>query len=114
LPISGQYKNKIIILDNASSHRNERIKDLVNKENTLLLTVPYQHFTNSIENYFSILKSRLQKLDGLTYENLKHNISKVISEIPKEKYRNIIQGAYDRQEKYISKNKTRKIKKIYK
>jgi len=112
--ITGQYKNKIIILDNASSHRNERIKDLVNKKNTLLLTVPYQHFTNSIENYFSILKSRLQKLDGLTYENLKHNISKVISEIPKEKYRNIIQGAYDRQEKYISKNKTRKIKKIYK
>jgi len=57
----------------------------------------------SIKNYFSILKSRLQKLDGLTYENLKHNISKVISEIPKEKYRNIIQGAYDRPEKYISK-----------
>uniref|UniRef100_A0A6C0JUU4 Transposase n=1 Tax=viral metagenome TaxID=1070528 RepID=A0A6C0JUU4_9ZZZZ len=25
---------------------------------------PYQHFTNSIENYFSMLKSRLQKLDG--------------------------------------------------
>lgn len=43
----------------------------------------YQHFTNSIENYFSMLKSRLQKLDGLMYENLKENINKVIGEIHK-------------------------------
>ena len=36
-----------------------------------------------------MLKSRLQKLDGLKYENLKENINKVITEIPKEKYENI-------------------------
>ena len=47
-----KYKNKLIILDNASSHRNHRIKDLVNKHNNILYAVPYQHFTNSIENYF--------------------------------------------------------------
>jgi len=34
---------------------------------------------NSIENYFSMSKSRLQKLEGLKYENLKEN---------KEKYEN--------------------------
>ena len=61
-------------MDNASAHRNERIKTLVNKHNNILYAVPYQHFTNSIENYFSMLKSRLQKLDGLKYENLKENI----------------------------------------
>jgi len=33
------------------------------------MEVLYRHFINSIENYFSILKSRLQKLDGLTHEN---------------------------------------------
>jgi hypothetical protein len=49
----------------------------------------HQHFTNSIENYFSMLKSRLQKLDGLKYENLNKNINKVIGEITKEKYENI-------------------------
>jgi hypothetical protein len=101
-------------LDNASAHRNERIKALVNKHNNILYAVPYQHFTNSIENYFSMLKSRLQKLDGLKYENLKENIAKVISEIPREKYENIFKGAYDRPEKYIEKNNTRKIKKLYK
>ena len=83
--ITSKLRNKLIILDNASAHRNERIKALVNKHNNILYAVPYQHFTNSIENYFSMLKSRLQKLDGLTHIKLKENITKVISEIPKEK-----------------------------
>ena len=112
--ITSKLKNKLIILDNASSHRNERIKALVNKHNNILYAVPYQHFTNSIENYFSMMKSRLQKLNGLTYNNLKENISKVIGEIPKEKYENIFKGAYERPEKYVPKNKTRKVKKMYK
>ena len=112
--ITSKLRDKLIILDNASAHRNDRIKTLVNKHNNILYAVPYQHFTNSIENYFSMLKSRLQKLDGLKYENLKENIQKVISEIPKEKYENIFKGAYERPEKYVEKNKTRKIKKNYK
>jgi transposase len=111
--ITSKLRNKLIILDNASSHRNEKIKALVNKHNNILYAVPYQHFTNSIENYFSMLKSRLQKLEGLKYENLKENIKKVINEIPKEKYENIFKGAYERPEKYVPKNKTRKIAKNY-
>ena len=106
--ITRTFKNKIIILDNASSHRNLKVKEIINQHNHLLYAVPYQHFTNSIENYFSMLKSRLQKLDGLTHVELKRNITKVIQGIPKEKYRNIVKGAYERPEKYISKNKTRK------
>jgi transposase len=112
--ITNKLRNKLIILDNASSHRNEKIKALVNKHNNILYAVPYQHFTNSIENYFSMLKSRLQKLDGLTYDELKKNIEKVLNEIPREKYENILKGAYERPEKYVSKNKTRKNKKQYK
>ena len=110
--ITTNFKNKLIILDNASSHRNERIKELVNKHNNILYAVPYQHFTNSIENYFSMLKSRLQKLYGLTHEKLKENIEKVIIDIPKEKYENIFKGAYNRTEKYVKKpsNRTRKLK----
>ena len=87
---------------------------MVNKHNNILYAVPYQHFTNSIENYFSMLKSRLQKLDGLTHAELKENITNTIMNITKEKYKNIIKGAYERPEKYISKkNNTRKIKKNY-
>ena len=50
----GKYKNKFIILDNASSHRNPRVKEAITQHNHLLYAVPYQHFTNSIENYFSM------------------------------------------------------------
>uniref|UniRef100_A0A6C0E2T0 Uncharacterized protein n=1 Tax=viral metagenome TaxID=1070528 RepID=A0A6C0E2T0_9ZZZZ len=32
-------------------------KELVNKSNKILYAIPYQHFTNSIENYCSMLKS---------------------------------------------------------
>lgn len=112
--ITNKFKNKLIIIDNASSHRNPKVKEIINKDNHLLYGVPYQHFTNSIENYFSMLKSRLQKLDGLSYAELKRNIENTIKTIPKEKYRNILKGAYERPEKYVSKkNKTRKIKKNY-
>ena len=34
-------KFKLIILDNASSHRNDIIKDLVNKDNNLLYSILY-------------------------------------------------------------------------
>jgi transposase-like protein len=60
--ITEKYKNKIIILDNASAHKNDTICELVNKHNKLLYSVPYQHFRNAIENYFSMLKSKLQNL----------------------------------------------------
>ncbi len=60
-----------------------------------------------------MLKSRLQKLDGLTHAKLKENIEHVTSNIPKDKYSNIFKGAYERPEKYVSKNKTRKVKKNY-
>ena len=85
---------------------------MVNKHNNILYAVPYQHFTNSIENYFSMLKSRLQRLDGLTHEKLIKNIEKVIRDISKEKYQNIFKGAYNRTEKYVKKpsNSTRKLK----
>lgn len=52
-----------------------------------------------------MLKSRLQKLDGLTHEKLKENIEKVIRDIPKEKYENIFKDAYNRNAVYV-KNKT--------
>ena len=46
-----------------------------------------------------MLKSRLQKLDALTHIKLKENITKIIREIPKEKYKNIFKAAYQRPQK---------------
>jgi hypothetical protein len=73
----------------------------------------WKHNGRSIENYFSMLKSRLYKVskegEGLTHEKLKANITSVIRGIPKEKYKNIFKGAYNRDIVYV-KNKTRKRK----
>ena len=113
--ITNKYKDKVIILDNASAHKNDTIREFVNRHNKLLYSVPYQHFSNAIENYFSMLKSRLQKYSGLKYTNLKENIKDAVEKIPIEYYKNIISGAYNRKEKYVNKhNKTRKnAKKMY-
>jgi transposase len=112
--VTGKYKNKVVILDNASVHKNDTIRVLVNKHNKILYSVPYQHFSNAIENYFSMLKSRLQKYSGLKYANLKENITKAIENTPQTYYKNILEGAYNRKEKFVEKNKTRKNpKKLY-
>ena len=92
-------------------HRNERVKEVVNRDNHLLYSVPYQHFTNAIENYFSVFKSKLQKLDGLTYEEIKANIRRAISSISKTTYKNtfngkvILSGSYERDVLYVKKSR---------
>ena len=113
--ITTKYKNKLIILDNASSHRNERIRELINKHNKVLYAVPYQHFTNAIENFFSVFKSKLQKKVGITYQELKNNIKETVKDIPSETLYRIFQGSYERNEKYKRKSsrKTHRKKKLY-
>ena len=112
--ITTKYKNKLIIfMDNASSHRNKKIKDLVNKDNEILHSVPSQHFTNAIANWFSVLKFKLQKKEGSTYNHLQNNIANVLRDLPLTTFKKIFKGVYERPEKYKQKNKTRKIKKKY-
>ena len=67
----------------------KKIKELINKNNKLLYSIPYQHFTNCIKNYFSIFKSKMRKLKGLKYIEIKDNILKVIKDILKETFKNI-------------------------
>ncbi len=101
--ILNKYRNKLIILDNASSHRNEIIKNLINQDNKVLYSIPYQHYTNSIEVFFSVLKSKLRKLQGLTYNELKNNIITATNQIPREYYKKILEYTYNRPNKYIRK-----------
>lgn len=103
-----KYKNKLIVLDNASSHRNAKIKELINKNNELIHSVPYQHFTNAIENFFSVLKSKLQKLNGLQYKQLVKNIQLAIDVIPKIYYKKIINGSYNNPTVYDNKHTSRR------
>ncbi len=58
------------------------------------------------------MKSKLRKFEGLKYIELKYNIKKAIKEIPKENYKNIIKGTYERQENYIKNHQKPKNLKI--
>ena len=109
-----KYKNKLIIFDNASSHRNQEVKEVIQKDNNLLYAVPYQPYTNVIEGYFSVLKSKLQKNNDIGLEKLKQNIRKLIKEIPKTTYKKLFKGSYERTKKYTPKKSTAKSLKNYK
>jgi len=74
----------------------------------LLYAVSYQHYTNAIEGYFNVLKSRLQK--GFTYNELVKNVKDVLDEIPIHIYKNLIKGAYDKNSKYVKQHSTIKRK----
>ena len=98
-------------MDNASSHKNEDVKKLIEKDNYLLHSIPYQHYTNSIENFFSVLKSKLNKMEGLTLDKLKENVQKAINLITEESFTNILKGTYQRSETYTPKRRKHKDKK---
>jgi hypothetical protein len=62
------------------------------------------------------LKSKLQKLEELTYNELKWNIWKVIKDIPKDTYKNLLIGSYKKDVVYCKNpsRKSSKKSKIYK
>jgi len=55
-----------------------------------------------------VLKSRLQKKKGLTFNQLEGNVKDILDEIPKHIYKNLIKGAYERESKYVKNQSTRR------
>jgi hypothetical protein len=55
-------KNKLILMDNASSHRNPKVKEYIkNSNNDYVHIFPYNHSLNPIERYFNQLKIYIRK-----------------------------------------------------
>ena len=72
-----KYKNHLIILDNAGSHRNNYVKDAITEsENNYLFSVPYTPKTNVVEMFFNQIKHYL-KLKWNRDENSARNIYKI-------------------------------------
>jgi transposase-like protein len=68
--VFNKYKNHLIILDNAGSHRNMFVKDAITTSgNKYLFTVPYTPKTNPIENYFNQINYYL-KIFGFIIPNI--------------------------------------------
>lgn len=81
-----EQKSRLILLDNASCNRTEVIKDLIQLNNNLLYTIPYNHRTQAIKGFFNVLKSKLAKKKDFIYEELCKNIENVLKEITQKKH----------------------------
>ena len=118
--VFSNYKDHLIILDNAGSHNNELIKNAITKSgNHYLFTVPYTPTSNSpIENYFNQIKTYLKKDRNVeNFQELEKNVEKAINKVKPENYKNYFEYAYNLKEGYELKRKssTRRRKlKIYK
>ena len=60
-------KNSLIIMDNASFHKSEKTKELVEKFSCRLLFLPpYSPDLNPIEQFWAIIKAKIKKIaDGM-------------------------------------------------
>ena len=116
--ITKKYKNKLIILDNASSHRNDTIKNFIkNSGNDYLYILPYKHYLNPIENYFNELKYYIKQKQPMNYDKIKESVEFGIKNIKKEHYENYFYNAYDKKQlkiKYKNTNRLHKKAKNYK
>jgi hypothetical protein len=89
--------DKLIIMDNASSHRNAEIQKCIKDlDNDYLYILPYKHYLNPIENYFNQLKHYMRQEEPMDYEKIKEAIRKSIKQIKKEHYKNYLNNAYDK------------------
>ena len=117
--IFSNYKDHLIILDNAGSHNNELIKNAITKSgNTYLFCIPYTPKTDAIEEYFNQIKTYMKKNRNVeNYEQLEKNVENAIERVKPENYKNYFQHAYGTKEHivYNRKPSTRRRKlKIYK
>ena len=110
-------KNKLILMDNASCHRNQEVKDYItNKKNDLIHILPYHHFQNPIEKLFNQLKYYMRKDEPMSYDLIKKSIKKSIKYIELETFNNYFKSSLTKTKKDIDdiKSKYRKEPKIYK
>jgi len=94
--IKDEYKNYLIIMDNAVIHKSRVIKERIEESlNHLLYSVPYHPETNSIEEFFSQLKHYIKKESPNTYEDIHRVITNIINtKITKEHLSNYLKHSY--------------------
>jgi transposase len=115
--VLGNKKKKLILMDNASAHRNPEVqKYIIDKKNDYVYVLPYHHFQNPIEKFFNQLKYYLRRDEPMSYELIKKSIKNAIKNITKENYENYFKSSLRKTKEDIEKIKSKynKPPKIYK
>lgn len=75
------YKeNTVYLLDNASIHHSNMVKDYINKMNIILIyTPPYSPWFNPIERFFSVVKNNYRKNKNINLSFNTINKTKIIN-----------------------------------
>jgi transposase len=94
--ITSKYRDHLVIMDNAPSHRKETVKQAIEKNsNKLLKSIPFYPRSNAVENFFSQLKHYMRDEKIKTFQELSDTIKKVIdTKIPVKSLENYFKFAY--------------------
>jgi transposase len=94
--IKDNYKDHLIIMDNAVIHKSKIVRQTIEESgNYLLYSVPYHPETNAIEEFFSQLKHYIKKQSPNTYDDIQSVIKDIIkNKINKEHLTNYLKHSF--------------------
>jgi len=74
-PLLKNKKKKLVLMDNASSHRKQIVKDTIKEtKNDFVYVLHYHHFQNPIEKMFNQLKHYMRKDEPMSFDLIKDSI----------------------------------------
>lgn len=114
--ITKHRKKRLILIENASCHRNKLVKKFIKKsENDYVYILPYNHLNNPIEKCYYQLKTYIRRDEPMSYEEIKKTIKKAIKNITKDNLYNYFKSSLiKRDKKDINITKFMRKSKIYK
>ena len=108
--IKNKYTKHLIILDNARFHKSQFVKDnIINSNNKIIYSLPYNPSLNPIENLFSQLKNYIKNKSPDNYEQLKNDLNSIIkNNIKKEHLENYYKYLFTLANNFINKYEKKK------
>ena len=93
--LSRKKNKKLVIMDNAPSHKKGMENTIQNMAHELLYILPYTHYLNPIENFFNQLKHFIKDKVPMNEQEIKESIQYVISKIRPEQLKRYFLNAYE-------------------
>jgi transposase len=85
-------KGQVVVMDNLSAHKGERIKEMIEERGCELIYLPsYSPDLNPIEEAFSKIKELVRKAEARTKEALIEAIGSALSAVTSEEARNFFE-----------------------